>query len=137
MKKVKGITIENVTMNDGRIQATVNISGKLQESEVNPKWVVAKLSIGVKVDLKPEDILLLFGSDLRIALATQFRKCDGAFVESINGRTMSLAALEATIAANVPATAGGGKAAEIAKMRTMLKGMGMTDEEIDEKLASM
>lgn len=138
MKKVKGIEVSNVILTeDGRIQATLRITGSLKQAEVNPKWIVPKLVLTVNVNLPAEDVLKLFGSDLRIDLANDLRKCDEDFLDSINGFSGSLTGLEARISAAIPPTAGNGAKAENAKLRAVLKGTGMTDEEIDRRLAEV
>jgi hypothetical protein len=138
MKKVTGITVKNASVNESNIvSATVGIKGSVKEAEVNPKWVAKDLEYTVTIRASLTDVLELYGADLRIAIAGRLRKCDAGFIESLRGSTHSLSALEALIDAATPDTAGSGAKAQAAKLREMLKGMGLSDAEIDEKLASM
>lgn len=137
MKNVKGITISNVEVNGNFVKADVRITGTVKEAEVNPKWIAEKLDYTVRINASIVEVLELFGADLRIAVAGRLRKTDKAFVEGLRGTTHSMAALEALIDAATPETSGNGAKAQAAKLREMLKGMGLSDEEIDEKLAAM
>lgn len=138
MKKVTGITITDASVLENNIiSATVRIKGSVKEAEVNPKWVADKLEYTVTIRAHLAEVLELYGADLRIAIAGRLRKCSGEFVESLRNTTHSLSALDALIDAATPETAGSGKKAEAAKLRTMLKGMGLSDEEIDRKLAEL
>lgn len=134
MKNVKGITVDNVSINDNIVKATLTVQGTVKEAEVNPKWVAEKLSYTVTVAAHINEILGLYGADLRIAIAGRLRKCSGAFVESLRGKRYSLAALDAMIDAATPDTAGSGIKAQAAKLREMLRAMGLSDEQIDKKL---
>jgi hypothetical protein len=138
MKKVTGITITNASVNENNIvSASVGIVGSVKEAEVNPKWVEAKLAYTVTIHATLVEVLELYGADLRIAIAGRLRKCPAEFVAGLRGTTHSLAGLDALIDAATPETSGTGAKANAAKMREMLRGMGMTDEDIDRKLAEM
>jgi hypothetical protein len=138
MKKVTGIAITNASVNEnGIVSASIGITGSVKEAEVNPKWIENKLAYTVTVRATLAEVLELYGADLRIAIAGRLRKCSGEFVAGMRGQTYSLAGLDALIDAATPETSGTGAKANVAKMREMLRGMGMTDEEIDSKLASM
>lgn len=137
MKKVTGIHVYECTCADDVVTATIGITGSVKEAEVNPKWIATKLSYTVTIRCPLADVLTLYGADLRIAVAGRLRKCDYDFVKSLDGSTHSLNALDAMIDAATPETAGSGAKAQAAKLRTMLKGMGLSDEEIDKKLAEL
>ena len=138
MKKVTGITITNASVNENNVvSASIGIVGSVKEAELNPKWVEAKLTYTVTIRASLAEVLELYGADLRIAIASRLRKCPGEFVAGMRGQTYSLAGLDALIDSATPETSGTGAKANAAKMREMLKGMGLTDEMIDEKLASM
>lgn len=137
MKNVKGIKVIGAECLDGIVTGVIHITGSVKESEVNPKWVAEKLQYTVKIRVPLEDALELYAADLRIAIAGKLRKCSGEFVESLRGESFTLAGLETMIDAATPETAGTGAKAQAAKLRAVLKGMGMSDEEIDRKLAEV
>jgi hypothetical protein len=120
MKKVQGITIANVTMVGDDIAFDVTIKhNSIKEAEVNPKWIVAPLEYTVSISDKAANVLMMVGSDLRIALAGRFRKTNHSFVAGLSGKTFSLNVLDALIDTNTAEDVD----AKIAKLEAQLEAL--------------
>ena len=144
MKKTTVASISNVSMVDDDLDFDVLFKGSLKDQEVGSTWNVDKINLTVHVRAKATDVLAGFGANEWIGIQGQLRKCPHDFVASLKGQSYSMVGLEAMIAANVPSTDKTGlkvklSAAEerIANMTAMLKEMGLSDEQIEAKLAAL
>ena len=144
MKKTTVASISNVSMIGEDLDFDVLFKGSLKDQEVGSTWTVAKINLTVHVRAKATDVLAGFGANEWIGIQSRLRKCPYNFVEGLREQTFSMGVLDALIDASVPGTDKTGlkvKLGEaeqrIASMTAMLKEMGLSDEQIEAKLAAL
>jgi hypothetical protein len=94
MKKIQGITSGVAIDEDNSLSGIITIKHSTLK-EGNLKTVHKDLEYGLDVaGLTFNDLCMLAGSDLRIYLAGIFRETSDTFVESLHGKTWTLADLE-------------------------------------------
>ena len=139
-------SISNINVQGDNVSFTVRIRGQVKDQAVRTNWTIADMNLMLTDNTVSLKALLegyVASGHYWIKIQGWLRKCSQAFVEGLVGTSMSWLAFRTTVAAALPE---GGEKAElrselqakntyIEKLRAQLKSLGMTDQEIDEKLS--